>query len=551
MKIAIIIPARGGSKGIPQKNIKFLNSKPLIYYSIKNALSIDNADVYVSTDSKDIAHISSIFGAKILMRNKFADDTATLDDVTYYEIQKLKNKEYDLLITLQPTSPLLKKKTLENALKYFIDNNLTSLISASKFTHLSWKKENSNFKKMYEKRVNRQQLEPIYVENGAFVICKISYLLENKTRISENVEIYPIDENESIDIDNKNDWVLAENILKRKNIAFITNGSIEIGMGHIYRCLNLANKFNNDEIFFYCHKNHHLGIEKIKSLNYRLVIYDNETVLINYLIEDKIDIVINDFLNTDIEYMKKLKENNFFIINFEDTSLATNYANIVINALYEWSNTTLSNSYFGYKYEVLREDIYLYDIKRTISSDIKNLLIGFGGTDINNATLKVLKSIQELNLQCTITLILGIGYQHEKELYDYINEIKNKEFINIIKDVKFISDYIYKSDLVISGNGRMVYEIVALGIPLIVISQNEREMSHIFPKICKGISYLGYVNNVNENDIKETVALLSQKNIRETMHEDLKNYAKEIRKGANTVVSIINEKYIEFKNENI
>lgn len=550
MNILILIPARAGSKGIPQKNIKFLHGKPLISYAIKNAREIKNSEVFISTDSENIEHIAHVFKAKTLFRDLHHDDKATIDDVAFYELKKLfeKKKQYDIIITLQPTSPLLKQETLNNALDYFIENNLTSLVSVSEKRHLSWKYENSTFKKLYQKRVNRQELEPIFEENGAFVICKADYLLEHKTRISNDMQIYTISDEESIDIDTKNDWLLAESILQRRNIAFIAYGSENIGMGHIYRILTLSNKFHNDNIFFYSQEDNLLGIEKIQSLNYPVKTYKNTDTLIQQLKQDNINIVINDILDTDISYISKLKENKFFIINFEDTGSGVKNANIVFNALYEWSNTSIE-SHFGYKYEILREDIYLYPIKKSVDKDIKRILLSFGGTDIENATLKVLQSLIALDISSHITVILGVGYQYTQILNDFLNTIDSSN-ITVIQDIKFMSDYIYENDLVISGNGRMVYEVVSLGVPLIVVSQNEREMTHIFPTICQGIAYLGYINNLTKEKIKETVLFTLTYEQRKYMNQELISFAKEIRQGPNRVVSIINEKYSEFIDEN-
>ncbi len=549
MKILVIIPARSGSKGIPQKNIKFLHAKPLIYYAIKNANSIENADIFVSTDSIDIAHIAETLNCNYLMRHKHSDDMATIDDVAVYELKNLfkKGKQFDVVITLQPTSPLLQKETLQNALKYFLEKNLTSLVSAVEKRHLSWKKSTNGFEKLYKNRVNRQELEAIYEENGAFVICKAEYLLQNDTRISKDVELYPISENESVDIDTKDDWVLAENILSRRNIAFIANGSTSIGMGHIYRVLNLANKFYNDNIYFYSDSDSTLGIEKIVSLNYEVQQYKEKEELISLMLKDDINIVVNDILDTDIVYMQSLKKNSFFIINFEDTNIAAKEADIVFNALYEWSDSS-NKTFFGYRYDVLREDIYLYPVQKSIKNKVQNILIGFGGTDIENATLKTLQSVVELTLEVSITLVLGIGYRHENVLSQYLQTIDTR-YIKVIKDVKFMADYINKSDLVISGNGRMVYEVVSLGIPLIVISQNEREMSHIFPTVCPAIVYLGYIKNFEKSRLQEELLLCMKYETRDEMNKVLVEFAKEIRQGTQRVMSIINEKYNGVKYE--
>ena len=111
MNILVIIPARGGSKGIPRKNLRLLGGKPLLYYSIKTALSSTfKPDVYVSSDDDEILNMAKKNNAKIFKRNADnAQDNTTLDPVIFEcfkAVEKIEGKSYDLVITFQPTSPL-------------------------------------------------------------------------------------------------------------------------------------------------------------------------------------------------------------------------------------------------------------------------------------------------------------------------------------------------------------------------------------------------------------------------------------------------------------
>src|SRR5687767_2294422 len=123
----VIIPARGGSKGIPRKNLRPLNGVPLISYSINLALqSSFKPDVFVSTDDAEIAYFAEKFGAQVHMRDpNLGGDKITLDPViyeAYTTIAKKLNKQYDFVITLQPTSPLLSVKSLDLAIGQMINN---------------------------------------------------------------------------------------------------------------------------------------------------------------------------------------------------------------------------------------------------------------------------------------------------------------------------------------------------------------------------------------------------------------------------------------------
>lgn len=135
-KICAIIPARAGSKGIPNKNIRIIGGHPLIYYSILNALRSDYiTDVIVSTDSPDVGIIANQMGAKVKWRDaKLCEDSVTLDSVVADAIPE---GDWDYVITMQPTSPTLKTETLDSAIEYAVSNDIDTVISVINSPHLA------------------------------------------------------------------------------------------------------------------------------------------------------------------------------------------------------------------------------------------------------------------------------------------------------------------------------------------------------------------------------------------------------------------------------
>ena len=130
----VVIPARGGSKNIPRKNLRPLAGKPLIYYAINTALNASGIQaVVVSTDDNEISLFAERFGAEVMMRPpKLAGDAVTLDPVICHAVETLEKdgRYFDIVITLQPTSPLLKSSKIEEALVLFDDTQVETVISA-------------------------------------------------------------------------------------------------------------------------------------------------------------------------------------------------------------------------------------------------------------------------------------------------------------------------------------------------------------------------------------------------------------------------------------
>ena len=192
--VLAVIPARGGSKGIPRKNVRLMHGKPLIYYSIQNALACSYIDdVVVSSDDEEILSIAAMYGAKAMNRNSaLAQDAVTLDPVIYDAVLRMEQetgKTYDVVVTLQATSPLLTVETLDGALKSFLESDFDTYISAVNKPHLSWTTKDGRCVPNYEKRLNRQQLPPNFLEAGAFLITRRACMSENN-RIGANASVY-------------------------------------------------------------------------------------------------------------------------------------------------------------------------------------------------------------------------------------------------------------------------------------------------------------------------------------------------------------------------
>jgi CMP-N-acetylneuraminic acid synthetase/spore coat polysaccharide biosynthesis predicted glycosyltransferase SpsG len=540
MKILVVIPARGGSKGIPRKNLRLLNNKPLIYYSIKTALNSKyNLDVYVSSEDDEILNSAEQFGAKIHRRNSsIADDKSTLDPVIFAcceYAKKNENKDYSYVITMQPTSPLLKVSSLDNAIdKILMNLDIETIIAAKDDTHLSWRKEENNYLPNYKKRVNRQYLTPTFTETGAFFISKQDIISETN-RIGKNVELYILNNGEEIDIDTYEDWNICEYHLKRKHILFVVTGNNEVGLGHVYNTLLVANDILNHRVTFLVDQDSKLAFEKISSQNYP-VIKQKYLNIVDDIKALSPDIVINDRLDTTEEYMKSLNDLNIKTINFEDLGNGTKYADLVINAIYP-EKEVLKNHYFGHKYFILRDE-FIYSQAKTISKNVNNILISFGGVDPNNYTKKVIHSIYEYckKKKIQINVVTGFGYNE----FDSLNEYK---YINIYKNVKNISKYMIEADLIFTSAGRTTYEIASIGTPAIVLAQNDRELTHFFASSEYGFLNLGLGINLSNDDILSNFKdLISSYENRKYMNELMqKNDLKLGRKKVNKIIKKLME----------
>ncbi|PKM61030.1 MAG: CMP-N-acetlyneuraminic acid synthetase [Firmicutes bacterium HGW-Firmicutes-4] len=225
MRNIAIIPARSGSKGLKDKNIKLLNGKPLIAYTIEAALSsCIFEDVVVTTDSEDYAKIVKKYGATVpfIRDEKLSGDTVTSYDVVVDVFNKLKEKKYDNLMLLQPTSPLRSSEDIKNAMQLFLDKKANAVVSLCEVDHspifTGMISEDLNIDGFIKKGTSyrRQDLPRYYRINGAIYLANIDYYIENTDLYRQNCYAYIMKKENSVDIDDKLDFIFAETLLKNK-----------------------------------------------------------------------------------------------------------------------------------------------------------------------------------------------------------------------------------------------------------------------------------------------------------------------------------------------
>ena len=541
MKILVVIPARGGSKRIPRKNVRIMCKKPLILYSIANAKELASkydVDIAVSTDDEEVIRISERQGVNVIVRGEnLSSDKITLDPVIFDAVKRMEEKKgslYDVVITMQATSPTLKPETLISAVEFFEKSEHDTMISVVNKPHLSWKRENGKIVKNYEKRLNSQELPANYTETGGFLMAKRPSVTEN-SRIGENVGVYEISSAEAVDIDTEEDWVICESILRRKRILFRTVGQQKIGMGHIYRCLTIAYKLIGHDLLFVIDKDSDMGIKRLEESFFPMKIVADDSEYEEVLKEYEPDIIVNDLLNTTEEFMELSRKYAKRVVNFEDVGAGAKLADAVINALYENNTHKLNNVYEGFKYYCIRDE-FLEEAPKEFDEEVKNIMILFGGADPANLTGKlyeICKVLHGKRKDVEFHFITGFAYGHKDEV---VTDEENNIFVH--HDVKRVSAYMCNADLAITSQGRTIYELASMGVPAIVMAQNEREAEHVFAGIANGFINLGLGEKTDAITIIKTIQwLMDTPNVRREMRS--LQLTKEFAKGQERVISLI------------
>lgn len=421
MKKIAIIPARSGSKGLPNKNILNLCGKPLIAWTIEAAIKSNCFDrVIVSTDSEEYGEISKKYGAEVIYREEnISKDNTPMYDVIESLFQKIDINLYDYFVLLQPTSPLRNEKNIKEAINLFETNfktvdTLVSVTKADKSSILINKIDDDLSLKYFDKdyskysRQNYKEYEP----NGAIFMSKIDFYLKNKQFFVKTGIAYIMDKESSIDIDDKIDFELAIILMNKikKHEILIKNINEKIKMkSQLFKSQNRddiviighsiiddwnVEKINNKNVV-------NLGIDGISSFEYNDLILsknllkcNSNTYVIMFGTNDIIynktsEEICNSILKT-INYIKKLNSNaKIYFIMCLNVNGRMDRSNITINNLNDFIKQKLNNTDIKLIYtEDLNDKYGNLDIKYT-----------YDGLHLNENGYAELKKIVEKALQ--------------------------------------------------------------------------------------------------------------------------------------------------------
>lgn len=214
------IPVRGGSKSIPLKNIKDFCGKPLVYWNIKALQDAGCVDrIIVATDSSVIKEtVNSFDFSKVSIYDRKAEnavDTASTESVMLEYIESVNLSDDVTFMLVQATSPLTQTVHFEEAMSMYNSGKYDSLLTCVKNYRFFWNEDGTSKNYDYRNRPRRQDFDGVYMENGAFYINSVKNIKESKNRLCGKIGIYEMPEYTATEIDEPDDWVILENLMRR------------------------------------------------------------------------------------------------------------------------------------------------------------------------------------------------------------------------------------------------------------------------------------------------------------------------------------------------
>tara|TARA_B100001540_G_scaffold308603_1_gene323534 strand:+ start:3896 stop:5545 length:1650 start_codon:yes stop_codon:yes gene_type:complete len=540
-KLLILIMARKGSRdSISRQNLRLVKDKPLIHYVLQSSLNFPHADVLVSTDSEEISEYSMMLGASVIHRPKYLTKSSTsVKEICYHALKNLEKKGliYEKCLVLHPKFPLIEQQTMK---KFFskLQNDVQTVFGVTQIVdsklNYTLKNDSKHLLKLKPSNNTSALLNRI-------VSFKTKNFLKQKGKFLGPYHGLILSNNELLSLSVYHDFKSFEQILDRKKILVRIDSTVEIGLGHVYNMLTILNHLRNDEILIVMKKNKSLGSKKFKEQLYDVKFFSTDSQLRQIISDFNPNIIFNDILNTSSSYMTKLRQFDSMIVNFEDLGSGRKYAHLVFNPIFK-QKRPLTKEFYGGNYACVRDEFRIWS-NNIFRKNVTKILISFGGTDPVKITSKVLDVIRNESFkEIEFTVILGYGFQHKKDIKTKASILKSEGFkVKLVEKSDFLAKYLRDTDFAIISNGRTVFEVACMGVPVLSVAVNEREKSHSFVKD----------SNIGRHMIfkKKTFSKELTSNIEYMLHPvNRKNFKSNLKKlkllnGVDKVIQIINDEY--------
>ncbi len=516
--LLIVIPASKKSVAFPDDLVKKLAGVTLIQRAITIAKStVSESQILVMTDSEELnlicqrQGVASYFNPALRWQAQTASPLEIVSHLIAYD------GEWHDLMLLSPYAPLLSVEILRAAYKHYVSANARYLVPVVRLYANQYTPWPLSLREKLQARHHA-----LTIESSLFSITD-RRLLEADCEISVQPLAFPLDE-APIEIRNYQDWWLCEKLLNRRKIVFRVIGHNSVGMGHIYRCLALAHEISDHEVYFVCDTSSYIAATKLAGYDYWLGVYEPEAIE-QAIIDLKPDLVVNDILNTEADYVSRLRDKGIYVVNYEDLGSGAAEADLTINDLYDEALLEGERIAWGHQWFFLRDEFQ--DARpNKFQERVSRLLITFGGTDPSDFTRRVLLLVAPYCAEqgITVDVVTGDGYSHREALLTLIAGLTASVTYTHVTGT--ISRIMENTQLAISSNGRTVYELAHMNIPAIVLSHHVREMSHRFS--CEENGFLSFdIHNGSEQEssiLQEFQRLVEDATYRHTLFNNMRRY---------------------------
>lgn len=500
-----IIPARGGSVGVPRKNVRILAGKPLIQHVIDTTLEVLPSErVIVVTDDEEIASVARAAGASVVLERMATPPDETLDTKIARNLPVLRERGAlggDPVLTIQPTSPLLRADTIRAAIRAFHDDHVRSVLTVARDQHLRWRDDGAGrIVPSFAERVNRQELPLEYRETGGVIATRLDDIEARGTRVIEPVRVIELGDDEAIDIDGFADLLAAAHLLSRLRVAIRVDASRDLGMGHVYRMLALAAELARHDLTIYVSADADLGRRFFARSPYRVEAVASEAEFVAAIAAREPDLVVLDLLDTAAATIDRIRTAApaAKVVTFEDRGSGAERADLLVAEFIDNPNVPPERTLAGIDHALLAPGFehVAGPADRAAGAParvtVEDVLILFGGTDPSGLADRALRSLARVGFAGRVTVARGLGASE-------IRPVDSAPYtLEVLQNVTNMPALMARSDLAYTSAGRTVIELLSSGTPAVCLAQNAKELTHTHATAENGVLALGLGSEVSD-----------------------------------------------------
>jgi spore coat polysaccharide biosynthesis predicted glycosyltransferase SpsG/CMP-N-acetylneuraminic acid synthetase len=517
-RVLAVVPARGGTDTVPYLNIKRLGDKPLLAHTLEAAQGAPTLDrVVVTTDDPAVAAVARRYDAEapFLRPKQLAADLPSLKPVIQHAVREVEKDgtRYGIVVVLQATTPFRESWAIEEAIERLCAGGFDAVVSVTEDKTLNWRAENERLVPLFSREGRREDQDPLYKENGAVVVLRRA-VLDGPTRFGEKVGFLVLDKRAGFTVHDLEDFWMAERLLRQPRILFRVDGNAQVGLGHVYRSLAIAEAIRESsraEIAFLMPVEYAEGARVASEHGYpvRLAAENKLHVWLDQIRDFGPDILVNDVRRLDAEYLRELSHTGATTVNLvdtpEDIESTERYEQTIVSVMAQQRETPES-FYSGPAYAILREQFR--GREKEVRERPKLVLLSFGGSDPQGLTLRAAAALQAVPGDVEVVAVAGAAFSYRREWEALASTFQRR--IPLINEAGgHIAELMLEADIVVGSGGMSVYEIAALGTPGVILGQNAYEDRRMRAFAEHGtIDYLGLGTEVEDDQIAAAVTSL-------------------------------------------
>lgn len=447
----ILVPARGGSVGVPRKCARFLGGKPLLWWTLEKLEGLGR--VAVLTDDDEIALLAQRKAVEVIRDEQPTSNTRPVSEALEKARATLDPlSRHHFWMAVQPTSPFLNRTTIGRCLALAEMGYQVRTVADDRHVRFEGTEAGA---KLATPWATRQTLPPAWRITGGCFVARLGRI--------DPVHLVPVAGAEALDIDTPADWAAAEFYAERLSIAYRVDGGGPLGLGHVYRALTLlGHRVGQDAVLYMDGERYPEGVEIVRAAG--LDVEDHREFE-----HSDADVVIAENRSPPEPWVQEFQRAGQTVVCIEDRLTAS--ADLIVNDL-DGPPMDGPQLYRGPRYAVVRDE-FLTVSPQPLVDRVRRVVLSFGGTDPANLTSASLSALHRIETPLDITVIVGPGHPEEREL-----PLRSHHEVRVVRHPALLSAYVEGADLAITSCGRTLYELMACQIPTVGLPQNTHEQHH-------------------------------------------------------------------------